>query len=365
MDRNIYNITNNRLQAAIDYVKQKRNEIALFLVVNLKTSSNYLNQYDFSSEFFSEDELSDYINALESLGIYRDVSYGEDEFIRKISTGYFQKFPQKYKIAFNTTGSKQIRSRSALIPALCELVNLKYASSDILSCSILENKVHANQLLQSFGYKIPHCWIFHHIYGWMGQKPPKNIKLIVKPATECASIGITKDSIGYYSNKLECLIDEISKKLRTPVVVQEFIKGWEVEVPIVNIDGPVALPPMGIELDGEKCLNDNALCYDTVFSDSYNYYRFDHVSRDLSTKLMEEAEKSYRSLDLSGIVRVDFRIQTDNKYYITDYNNSPHLTHFHSVAKSFTSLGFEYPDIFCLLLYPAINSDFSQLSPDL
>ena len=69
---------------------------------------------------------------------------------------------------------------------------------------------------------------------------------------------------------------------------------------------------------------------------------------------MAVAEKTFMALDLYGTVRVDFRIKKDKRYYITDYNNSPHLTRFHSVASSLSSLGFKYPDLFCLIIYHSI-----------
>ena len=151
-------------------------------------------------------ELSDYIEALDSLGIYHDISYGEDDFIRKISTNYFEKYKYQHKIVFNTTGSKRIRSRSALIPAVCEMVGLRYASSDILTCSLLENKIHANALLMHYGFPIPPSWYYYPDYGWQRNRPPQNRKLIIKPCAESASIGITQQSVGFYSHDFENMI---------------------------------------------------------------------------------------------------------------------------------------------------------------
>ena len=151
------------LEEAIRYVKQHLNNIVLLLVVKMKSSNDYKNQYDVETEFFSEEELSDYIEALDSLGIYHDISYGEDDFIHKINTNYFEKYKYQHKIVFNTTGSKRIRSRSALIPAVCEMVGLRYASSDILTCSLLENKIHANALLEHYGFPVPPSCIITQI----------------------------------------------------------------------------------------------------------------------------------------------------------------------------------------------------------
>ena len=344
------------LEKAIRYVKQYSSDIVLLLVVNMKTSTDYLNQYDAATEFFSQDELSDYLNALDMLSIYHDISYGEDDFIRKIGNNYFEKYKQQYKIVFNTTGSKHIRSRSALIPAVCEIAGLSYASNDILTCSILENKIHANSLLTHYGFPVPPSWYFYPDSGWLDYCPPQDRKLIIKPSEESASIGITQESVGFFSNEFESIVREVCDIMQEPVMVQEFIDGWEVEVPVVHVDERIALPPMGIEMDKDKYLNDRYLSFDTVFSDNYNYYRFDQIDSKLAEALSNVAENSSRVLDLRGTIRVDFRVNNKGQYFITDYNNSPHLTRFHSVAKSLSSIGFEYPDLFCLILYNSLNS---------
>lgn len=348
------------LEEAIRYVKQHLNNIVLLLVVKMKSSNDYKNQYDVETEFFSEEELSDYIEALDSLGIYHDISYGEDDFIRKINTNYFERYKYQHKIVFNTTGSKRIRSRSALIPAVCEMVGLRYASSDILTCSLLENKIHANALLEHYGFPVPPSWYYYPDYSWQRNRPPQNRKLIIKPCAESASIGITQHSVGFYSHDFENMIHEVSNTLHEPVIVQEFIEGWEVEVPVLFVGKKIALPPMGIELGKDKFLNDRFLSFETVFSDDYDYYRFDLIDSTVAMTLRKIAEESSRILDLRGNVRVDFRINDKGQYFITDYNNSPHLTKFHSVAKSLMSLGFQYTDLFCLILYNSLNDQYQK-----
>lgn len=359
---NIISDKYTNLDKAITYVKQYLNDIVLLLVVKMKSSYNYQDQYDVATEFFSEEELSDYIEAFDMLGIYHDISYGEDDFIHKINCNYFDKYKHKYIIVFNTTGSKRIRSKSALIPAVCEMIGFKYASSDIMTCSILENKIHANSLLDYHGFPVPSSWYFYPKYGWMGNAPAHDQKLIIKPCSESASIGITQKSVGYYSNEFESLVHEVCDTLREPVIVQEFIDGWEVEVPILYVEEKIALPPMGIELNKAKYLKEKFLSFEMVFSDDYDYYRFDQINPKVAQQLQKIAEDSSRILDLRGTVRADFRVNDKGQCFITDYNNSPHLTRFHSVAKSLMSLGFQYADLFCLILYNALNDHIKNHS---
>ena len=104
--------------------------------------------------------------------------------------------------------------------------------------------------------------------------------------------------------------------MHEPVIVQEFIEGWEVEVPVLFVGKKIALPPMGIELGKDKFLNDRFLSFETVFSDDYDYYRFDLIDSKVAMVLRKIAEDSSRILDLRGNVRVDFKINDKGQYFI-------------------------------------------------
>lgn len=350
-------IIKTKLKEITTFFKAHNNEILLLLVVNVKSNCNItFNCYDYETEFFSHEELNDFIEAIEEIGIYRDVSYGEEEFLSKINSGYFSSLDYKYKIVYNTTGSKRIRSRSALIPSICELHNMLYASSDILTASILENKIHSFSLLDYHNFKVPKFWVYHNIYGWIKDKPLQDTMLIAKPANECASIGITEKSVSHFTLEYEKSIIELSKILKQPVIIQEFIYGWEVEVPVFDYSKPLALSAVGIKMGDAKFLNEKFLAYESVYSDNYSFYNFNKENPIVAKSLMKIACETYKALDLKGSIRVDFRITNKNEAFITDYNNSPHLTKFHSCAKSIEYFGLEYIDMFCLVLFKALRN---------
>lgn len=349
--------TRTILKEIITHFKKHQEEIALLLVVNLKSSSIITdNCFDYETEYFSDEELNDFICVLNQLNIYHDISYGESDFVSKINSDYFSKIPHKYKIVYNTTGSKRIRARSALIPSICELHDMLYASSDILTASILENKIHSFALLHYHGFSVPRFWIYHNLHGWINSaQPAKDILLIAKPAYECASIGITQKSVSIFDEVFQEHIIETSTILKQPIIVQEFIRGWEVEVPVFDIGTPAALSVVGIQIDGEELLNDKFLPYESIYSDNYSFYDYERVNPNLSSEIKQIACDSYKALDLSGTVRVDFRISENNIPYITDYNNSPHLTKFHSCAKSVEYYKLNYTDMFCMIFYKALS----------
>ena len=362
MDK-IDDTTLKNIKNKISEFQKQHKDIIILLVINLKSEITDApnNCFDYETEFFSLEELNDFINALNQLEVYHDISYGENDFINKVSSGYFMRFKQKYKIVYNTTGSKRIRAHSALIPSICELYNIAYASSDILTTSILENKLYSFATLGYHGFNIPKYWIYHNIHGWIhSRQPSQGIMLIAKPAYECASIGITSDSVSYFNDNFNEYIKNIADTLRQPVIVQEFIRGWEVEVPIFDIgECPFVPSVVGIQIGGHKFLNNKFLPYEAVYSDNYKFYDYGMINPLLAEHIKKIATESYKTMDLLGTVRVDFRISDQNVPYITDYNNSPHLTRFHSCAKSIEYFGLNYLDMFCLIFYKTLHKIIS------
>jgi D-alanine-D-alanine ligase len=345
-----------RTKRIINFFRKEASEISVFLVINMKTQGFTSNDiYDLQTEYFSDEELGDFINVLEELSIYHEISYGEKEFARKVISGKISSLQFKYKIVYNTTGGSGNRSKSSIVPAICELYGLNYASSDIFSSSLLENKVQSFSLLECYQLQTPRFWVYDNVNGWVNGKPVDELKLISKPAYGCASLGISTGNISFFTKDYESMISKLAKKLNQPVMVQEFISGWEVEMPVFDLGYPVAFVPVGVKIGETEYLGEDILTYELVSEDKYSFYDFEANNPQLADKIRDIACRSFSMLSLRGTVRVDFRITSNGQCYITDYNNSPHLTRFHSCAHSAGYAGFSYSEMFCLCLYKAIQ----------
>jgi D-alanine-D-alanine ligase len=209
-------------------------------------------------------------------------------------------------------------------------------------------------ILKSFDFALPRSWFFRFDLGWLTSEPPKNLKLIAKPAYECASIGISNDSVGFFGEKYFRHIKELSGSLNQPVVVQEFICGYEVEVPIFDDFESFTPFAVGISLNEQHMIGDRFLSYDSIFDDEFKLFNFDKHNQHISKSLKSEANRLYQCLQLKGPVRIDFRVTPEGDYYMMDYNNSPTLARSHSFAFCIEELGFSYADMLKLIVYPAL-----------
>jgi len=178
--------------------------------------------------------------------------------------------------------------------------------------------------------------------------PNENEKIILKPIYESSSIGIDNESVIKY-NRNEKILAIIRKKqhnLKQPIMLQQFISGFEVEVPVISYNGIViGFPPVGISLNDTHLMGDQILNYELVYFDRYQFYDFTTISM-LSEQLTQNAKKAALYLGIEGLGRIDFRIHSkEEKFYITDVSTNPHFVTHSAVHFAFQQSGLCDSDI--------------------
>jgi D-alanine-D-alanine ligase len=130
-------------------------------------------------------------------------------------------------------------------------------------------------------------------------------------------------------------LDDLIAQLGQPLVVQEFVAGREAETPVF-VDGlPIALPSVGISIDGQRKLGDDFLVYEKVAVDNFGFYRLEEDDPELVARLGQAAMSAARTLQLEGFCRVDARIGDNGDIRITDVSTTPHLVAHSSFAFRF------------------------------
>lgn len=331
---------------------QRNQNLAILLVVTMQdeVTPNDYEEFSVRTTYASNMELSDIVIAFKAFAAYIDVSYGERDFIKKITLGHYDKLSDYRKVVYTETATGTARSKSALTPALCELYGLHVCSNDTFTAALLDNKLATLHLLQHLGFPTPRTWVYSVESSWLGAQPPAGVLLIAKPAYEAASIGITAKSVGELSNSYLEHLRHISSSLRQPVLVQELVQGAEVEVPVFDFGEPFCPGVSGISIDKKTDLGAAILNYHTIFDDSFDLYEFESHDPGAAAYLKQLSCGVFNSLHLRGPIRIDYRINREGKCFIIDYNNSPHLGKHHSFAFLIESLGFTYHDVLKLVV---------------
>jgi D-alanine-D-alanine ligase len=302
-------------------------QVGIVLVANIKDRTKPTDDYEGDSiitEFLSETELDDLVEYFEGAGFYCEVLIDEEGFLEWLSEGRSH-FPRRHPLVYNLAQNGTGPARLTLVAGLCRLYRLPLIDSDAHAVAIANHKFHAASLLSGFGFPVAHCWLFTQ-RGWWPKAPPSGLRVIAKPTYESASIGIHDDNVFTMVESSHEHLRSYAAKYRQPLTVQEFIVGSEVEVPVLESNGPQTLAAIGIELDGRREMADRILTYDQVFNDRYSFYNLADVDASAANRVMGIARQAFRALGMSGMGRVDFRIGLDAKPHIMEVNCKPHIT---------------------------------------
>jgi D-alanine-D-alanine ligase len=334
---------------ALQAVKSIAQTLTVPLVANLKSEGTSAGDYDISSvatEYFSENEASQILLGLQECGFYTKLYTGESAFIAAVLDGAFANLPRERKLVYNTAQSGTGAGRKSLIPSFCALHRIAICNSDAYVLSLARHKFHVYCILRTLGLPATDSWLFDET-GWLfEQRPPRNTKLIAKACFESASIGLDQESVGELSDTYEAMLRRKVAALRQPYVVQRFIAGFEAEVPVIDFGhGPCALEPVAMTLDNDPMLGDRILDYDIVYSDLGGFAACTHLERRICDDMKDAAENVFRALGMTTIGRVDFRIDPQGRFFITDVATTPHLVRHSAFAFAFMHAGFAHADV--------------------
>lgn len=327
----------------------------LILVCNTKTSPNAAEdrgQFHMDTEYYSDDEFEQIVSMFSTCCLDTDYFTYEDDFFH-----YVIETKPSNLLVYNAAQSGVGPGRKSLVPAFCNLHGIPCTGSNAYVVSLCRHKYHVNQILAQAGIRVPKTWLYSS--GWlMEQRPPLNMQVLLKPIYESASIGIDDTSVQSYAPQTDQIISRRMEQQHQPIMAQEFIPGYEVEVPLLCVNGSVhQLPPIGISVDGKHELGSEILNYERIYFDRYEFYDFKTEEHELSEQLSICAAQTAQILGMEGLCRVDFRVKTNGSYYITDVSTNPHFVAHSSVHSAFQMLGLSPEHIAKTLLSAAVEKE--------
>ena len=233
---------------------------------------------------------------------------------------------------------------------LLEQMNLPYTGSGVLASALAIDKQATKRLWSSFNLATPRFVMLNINSDWQKIVQELGLPIIVKPAREGSSLGLTKVV------KLEDLplAYALAAKLDRDVMAEQCIIGEELTCPIVG-DGENAraLPVIRIVAP-----DSNYDYHNKYFSDDTKYLCPTGLDLALEAKVQELALSAYRALGCKGWGRADVMIdQKTNQPYLLEMNTAPGMTGHSLVPMAARAAGVEYADLVLWLLSKAgVNS---------
>lgn len=340
----------------VRFFDQIPESLSVAIVCNTKSASarefKHNHPFDPATEYLSDAEL-DQVIAMFAECCHKLVTFTHEFDFFHYAMSLCDKEKQNI-IVYNSAQSGTGAGRKSLIPAFCNLERMTCTGSDPYVVGLCRHKYHVNMILKSANLPIPQAWLFSQ--NWLfGQCPSNGEKVIMKPIYESASIGIDGNSVFCYEKDKDIKIKEKSNIMKQPIIVQQFIPGHEVELPLLRI-GETILPFLPVELsllDKNHEMSDEILDYEHIYFDRYQFSDFTK-SPTFSPNIFEVAKSAVKVLGIYGLCRVDFRINKFGEMFITDVSTNPHFIKHSSVNYAARTMGFSDSDIVKCILSAAL-----------
>jgi D-alanine-D-alanine ligase len=332
---------------------EKGPELALFLTYDRPeriTERPALERLSFVERCVPDSQLDAMRAAFASIDVHVELFEGDLPLLKALADGRIAAVDRRLKIVYNGLEGGITRGgfepgRLALVPAVVDSYGLLCANSDAHACTLGRHKFQYFTLLRALGLPAPQVWNYRLDQRWaLGAAPSPGKRVIVKSTYESWSVGVTDDSVFIVDASSEERIRAVAEELGQPVVVQEFVSGHEVCVPVLSCPLPEVMPAVEIhrakapnELDAVTTIDDN-LRRDGVVHRPYN------CDSALEKQMRVAALGAFEALQLSSFGRVDFRIDGAGKAWITDVATSPGISDRSSAFSSVALLGFHYPN---------------------
>jgi D-alanine-D-alanine ligase len=213
---------------------------------------------------------------------------------------------------------------------------------------MVRHKFHSYAVLRSVGVRVPDTWLFTDGTWIGGLSPAPGSRVIVKPIYESMGIGVAQDSVSIVDDSFRAYLEEKQLSFGQPALVQEFISGEEVGVPVARIGSVHALPPVAQRrADGTSYAGVPKTFRDEHLDGDISLARFEAPASQLLA-LRQAAALAFESLEMKGAGRIDFRVDADGRAWAFDTNGEPPPLANTSWAFSMGMLGLSFRDMLAL-----------------
>ncbi|MCS6944283.1 MAG: D-alanine--D-alanine ligase [Sutterellaceae bacterium] len=228
------------------------------------------------------------------------------------------------------------------IQGVLELLRIPYTGSGVLASATAMNKLAAKRIWRCEGLPTPDWWPVHADTDWQRLVAKLGNELIVKPAREGSTLGITK-VIAHGNNELARAFEE-ALKYDELVFVEQLIRGRELTCAILGEGRSArALPLIEIRAPAE-----NYDYHHKYFSDDTQYLCPAPLPPALAADIQALCVRAYNALGARGWGRVDVMLQVDAggaRPYLLELNTAPGMTSHSLVPMAARAAGLSYEDL--------------------
>jgi D-alanine-D-alanine ligase len=241
-----------------------------------------------------------------------------------------------------------------LAPALLSSMHIPYTGCMLDGMFLTSNKILTKQLLVHNGVRTPE---WHEGSGQINLEPSKTY--IAKPLWEDASVGINDSSV--FRGNDAGILKKLTQKWGKGFFVEEFIDGREFNISVLGGEtGPQVMPLAEIVFNEFPAGKPKIVGYAAKWDpDTFEYkntlrsFDLDQTSAELQSELAKMALQCWKIFNLSGYVRVDFRVDANNHPYVLEINANPCISPDAGFYAACSKAGLTFTEVVKRIIYDA------------
>ena len=221
-----------------------------------------------------------------------------------------------------------------------ELLDIPYTGSGVMASSIAMDKIMTKRIWRFEGLPTPDWRMVDSAEATRDALQALGAPMIVKPARDGSSIGLTK-----VMNADECAkAYELAAQYDAEVLCEQFIAGDETTCPVLGTGAKAAALPV-IRIVAPEGNYDYQTKY---FTDTTQYHCPSGLPAAEEVEIQRIVEKAFRTLGCRGWARADIMIRaSDRKPFLLEINTSPGMTGHSLVPMAARASGVSYENL-CL-----------------
>lgn len=230
------------------------------------------------------------------------------------------------------------------IQGALELLGIPYTGSGVMASALAMDKWRTKLLWQAAGVATPAYEIVTSASDWAAVASRLGLPLMVKPASEGSSIGMSK------VKRAEDLDEActLAANYDPVVMVEQFIQGTELTAGILG-DTPLPL----IRLETPREFYDYEAKY---IADDTRYIVPCGLAPEAEAAVQQQALQAFRLLGCRGWGRVDLMIGADGRAQFLEVNTAPGMTDHSLVPMAARHAGIDFPELCVRILSMACVS---------
>ena len=221
-----------------------------------------------------------------------------------------------------------------------EQLGIPYTGSGVLASALAMDKAMTKRIWMACGISTPKFMMLESGSDWTAVAAYLELPLIVKPAHEGSTMGLTK--VTDVSQLQQAF--ELAARFDDAVIAEQFIDGGEVTCALLGKDDATRALPL-IRIVAPDANYDYQNKY---FTDDTQYFCPSGLPLAQEQEIQDMVVASYRALGCRGWGRADVMIRSsDNKPFLLEMNTSPGMTTHSLVPMAAKQAGLSYAEL-CL-----------------